>query len=130
MARLARATAGAVFGHNGGDSTVSVAAVNVSTAGGGAFTGGATNPIQTYSSDGPRRIFFNPNGTEITPGNVLFGSEWGRDLKKPDITAADCVTTTTPGFISFCGTSAAASHAAAIAALLPSRPLLHPHPPP
>ena len=120
--RLARATAGAVFGHNGGDSTVSVAAANVSTAGGGAFTGGATNPIQTYSSDGPRRIFFNPNGTEITPGNVLFGTGGGRDLKKPDVTAADCVTTTTPGFISFCGTSAAAPHAAAIAALLKSAP--------
>jgi hypothetical protein len=120
--RLARATAGAVFGHNGGDSTVSVAAANVSSAGGGAFTGGLTNPIETYSSDGPRRMFFNPNGTAITPGNVLFGTNGGRSLQKPDVTAADCVTTTTPGFISFCGTSSAAAHAAAIAALLTSAP--------
>jgi subtilisin family serine protease len=120
--RLTLATAGAVVGHNGGDGTISVAAANVSTAGGGAFTGGATNPIQTYSSDGPRRIFFNPDGSAITPGNVLFGTSGGRSLQKPDITAADCVTTTTPGFIPFCGTSAAAPHAAAIAALLKSAP--------
>jgi hypothetical protein len=118
--RLTLATAGAVVGHNGGDGTISVAAANVSTAGGGAFTGGATNPIQTYSSDGPRKIFFNPDGSAITPGNVLFGTSGGRSLQKPDITAADCVTTTTPGFIPFCGTSAAAPHAAAIAALLKS----------
>jgi hypothetical protein len=118
--RLSVSTAGAVVGHNGSESTVSVAAVNVSTAGGGAFTGGGANPVQTYSSDGPRRIFYNPNGSEITPGNVLFGAGGGRELRKPDITAADCVTTTTPGFIPFCGTSAAAPHAAAIAALLKS----------
>ena len=120
--RLTFATDGAIFGHNGGDSTISVAATSVTTAGGGVFTGGTTNPIETYSSDGPRRIFYNPDGSAITPGNVLFGTGGGRDLKKPDITAADCVTTTTPDFIPFCGTSAAAPHAAAIAALLKSAP--------
>ena len=117
-----RHRAGRSFGHNGGENTITVAAVNVSTAGGGAFTGGAANPVETYSSDGPRRIFYNPYGTAITPGNVLFGTGGGRDLQKPDVTAADCVTTTTPGFTSFCGTSAAAPHAAAIAALLKSAP--------
>jgi hypothetical protein len=120
--RLTYATAGAVFGHNGGEGTISVAAANVGSAGGGAFTGGAANPIATYSSDGPRRIFYEPSGVAITPGNVLFATSGGRDLQKPDITAADCVTTTTPGFIPFCGTSAAAPHAAAIAALLKSGP--------
>ncbi len=120
--RLSSSTARAIFGHNGGGSTVSVAATNVSTAGGGAFTGGATNPVETYSSDGPRRIFYNPNGSAVTPGNVLFGTYGGQDLLKPDLTAADCVTTTTPGYTSFCGTSAAAPHAAAIAALLKSAP--------
>ncbi|HSD66746.1 MAG TPA: S8 family serine peptidase, partial [Vicinamibacteria bacterium] len=118
--RLAPSTAGAVVGHNGGESTLSVAATNVASAGGGAFTGGAANPIQTYSSDGPRRVFYNPDGSPITPGNVLFGTGGGRDLQKPDLTAADCVTTTTPGFVPFCGTSAAAPHAAAIAALAKS----------
>ena len=120
--RLSIATKGAVFGHNGGENTISVAAAHVATASGGAFTGGSANPVEAYSSDGPRRIFYNPNGTAITPGNVLFGTGGGRELQKPDLTAADCVTTTTPGFISFCGTSAAAPHAAAIAALLKSAP--------
>ena len=119
-AGLSLSTAGAIVGHNGGASTISVAATNVSTAGGGTFSGGATNPVETYSSDGPRRMFYNPNGSAITPGNVLFGSNGGRLLQKPDITAADCVVTTTPGFSPFCGTSAAAPHAAAIAALLKS----------
>jgi hypothetical protein len=118
--RLSIATARAVVGHNGGDGTISVAAADVASAGGGAFTGGATNPVETYSSDGPRRMFYNPDGSAITAGNVLFATSGGRDLQKPDITAADCVTTTTPGFIPFCGTSAAAPHAAAIAAVLKS----------
>ena len=39
-------------------------------------------------------------------------------LQKPDLTAADRVSTATPGFETFPGTSAAASHAAAIAALM------------
>ena len=118
--RLSISTPRAVVGHNGGESTISVAAANVASAGGGAFTGGSANPVEAYSSDGPRRLFYYPNGTAITPGNVLFGTGGGRDLKKPDITAADCVTTTTPDFAPFCGTSAAAPHAAAIAGLLKS----------
>ncbi len=120
--RLAIATRGAIFGHNGGENTISVAAANVSSASGGAFTGGAANPVETYSSDGPRKLFYLPDGSAITPGNVLFGTGGGRDIRKPDITAADCVSTTTPGFSPFCGTSAAAPHAAAIAALLKSAP--------
>ena len=43
---------------------------------------------------------------------------WHLPRQKPDLTAADCVSTSTPGFPVFCGTSAAAPHAAAIAALL------------
>jgi subtilisin family serine protease len=120
--RLTHATAGAIVGHNGGESTISVAATNVSTAAGGTFTGGSANPVETYSSDGPRRMFYDPGGTAITPGKVTFASGGGRDLQKPDITAADCVSTTTPGFAPFCGTSAAAPHAAAIAALVKSVP--------
>ena len=81
------------------------------------------NPVETFSSDGPRKIFFYPDGTAITPGNYLFATNGGKTLKKPDVTAADGVFTTTPGFIPFYGTSAAAPHAAGIAALvLQARP--------
>ena len=111
-------TAGSTFGHNAAANTVSVAAVNVATAGGGAFTGGAANPVETYSSDGPRKMFYQPNGTAITPGNFLFGTSGGTTLNKVDMAAADCGSTSTPGFITFCGTSAAAPTAAAIAALI------------
>ena len=116
--RLSTSSARATFGHNAGASTISVGATDVRPVGGGAFTGGAANPVETYSSDGPRRMFYNASGTAITPGNVLFGTFGGQELLKPDITAADCGITTTPGFSPFCGTSAAAPHAGAIAALL------------
>jgi hypothetical protein len=116
--RLSFNTEGAVVGHNGGASTISLAATDVRPVGANPFT--APKPVQTYSSDGPRRMFLNPNGTAITPGNVLFGTNGGLTLQKPDLTAADCGITTTPGFITFCGTSAAAPHAAAIAAVLKS----------
>ena len=79
--------------------------------------------VEYYSSDGPRRIFFQGNGTAITPGNLT--STGGQVLQKPDITAADCVSVTgVGGFHSpFCGTSAAAPHAGAIAALAKSKNL-------
>ena len=55
---------------------------------------------------------------EITPGNRT--ATGGVVRQKPDVTAADGVSTTVEGFASFYGTSAAAAHAAAIAALLKS----------
>jgi len=116
--RLAIGTAGQTFGHNAAGSAFTVAAVNVATAGGGGFVGGGTNPVETFSSDGPRRIFYDPSGNAITPGNILFGTNGGQALQKPDLAAADGVSTAAPGFGSFFGTSAAAPHAAAIAGLL------------
>src|SRR5215831_552038 len=116
--RLAIGTAGQTFGHNAAGSAFTVAAVNVATAGGGVFVGGGTNPVETFSSDGPRRIFYDPSGNAITPGNILFGTNGGQALQKPDLAAADGVSTAAPGFGSFFGTSAAAPHAAAIAGLL------------
>ena len=119
-ARLTTSTNGNVRGHNasGAANAFSVAATNVANSFPGAFVGGATNPVETFSSDGPRRIFFTPGGTPITPGD--FSSTGGTVLQKPDITAADGVTSSAaiPGFYPFFGTSAAAPHAAAIAALL------------
>ena len=127
--RLSIGTAGSTFGHNAGVHTFSTAAVYWNSAHTGArlFTGGAANPIEAFSSDGPRKIFFNPDGTAITPGNFLFSSNGGLTLQKPDGAAADGVTTRTPGFNPFFGTSAAAPHAAAIAALVKSaNPALSP----
>ena len=116
---LTIATSGATFGHNAGLNTVSTAATywNSAKTGSRPFTGFA-NTNETFSSDGPRKIFYQPNGTPITPGNVLFATNGGTTLIKPDVAAADGVVTRTPGFNPFFGTSAAAPHAAAIAALV------------
>lgn len=82
------------------------------------FVGGASNPTESFSSDGPRRMFYHSNGVPITPGNFLFGTNGGILLIKPDIAAADGVSCRTPGFSPFYGTSAASPHAGAVAALV------------
>jgi hypothetical protein len=116
--RLAINTGGQVRGHNSAVNAFCVAAVpaaNATTA----FTAAAK--VENFSSDGLRRMFFNANGTAITPGN--FTSTGGAVRQKPDIAAADGVRTTLPadsGLNPFYGTSAAAPHAGAIAALLKS----------
>ena len=114
--RLAIQTAGNLYGHSAAENAVSVAMVDVRTAAGSGNVFNGTESVRTGNSDGPRRIFFEPDGTAITAGN--FSSTGGELLQKPDLTAATCVTTATPGFSTFCGTSAAAPHAAAIAALM------------
>src|SRR5262249_7421942 len=50
--------------------------------------------------------------------NVLFGTNGGVVLQKPDITAADGGVAHSPGWDPFFGTSAAAPHAAGVAALV------------
>lgn len=117
--RLAFATAGQTWGHSAAASAFSVAAVNAATAGGGSFAGGASNPVETFSSDGPRRVFFTAAGAAITPGN--FSATGGTVRQKPDCAAADGVSCATPGFNPFYGTSAAAPHGAGIAALIIER---------
>ncbi len=125
--QLGVATDGTTVGHSAAADAFSVAAVNVAVAGNGPFTGGPTHPVEVFSADGPRRIFYNADGTPITPGNVLFGTGGGTVRQKPDIAAADGVATATPGFNPFFGTSAAAPHAAAIAGLVKSAiPILTP----
>ena len=113
---LEHVTAGQTFGHPAAENAIGVAAVSAVSAGGdgGAFNG--SESVETFSSDGPRRIFFQPDGAAITPGD--FSSTGGEVLDKPDLAAADRVSTSTPGFENFLGTSAAAPHAAAIAALM------------
>jgi len=120
-ARISINTNGATFGHNAGASTLTVAATPAQTT---IFTSGNQSP-ESYSSDGPRKIFFHPDGTAITPGNFLFSTNGGTTLSKVDFTAADCGQSAVSGFNPFCGTSAAAPTAAAIAALmLPANPSL------
>jgi subtilisin family serine protease len=58
---------------------------------------------------------------------AIFLSTGGTVRRKLDLAAADCVATATPGFDPFCGTSAVAPHAAAIAGLvLSAQPTLTP----
>lgn len=120
--RLAISTPGVIYGHNGSLNSISVAATPAGPAQANASVGpfpnahSASNTVEQFSSDGPRRIFYQADGTPITPGDV--SSTGGQLLQKPDITAADGVTTTTPNFIPFFGTSAAAPQAGAMMALL------------
>jgi subtilisin-like proprotein convertase family protein len=129
---LARSTDGAIFGHPMAANAFAVAATPAANfaappnpAGPFPFPFHASNSVELFSSDGPRRIFFNADSTAITPGD--FAATGGLLRQKPDITAADGVMTNVAGFTLFFGTSAAAPHAAAIAALLKSaNPLLTP----
>jgi hypothetical protein len=116
--RLNFSTEGDTHGHNAASGAYGVAAVCAVCTFPAVFS--SANMVETFSSDGPRRIFFNGNGTAITPGN--FSSNGGTVLQKPDVTAADGVSVSGAGGFptKFYGTSAAAPHAAAIAALIRS----------
>ena len=117
---LAVATAGQTHGHSSTTAPFSFGVAATPAQGPFPNPFSAANVVETFSSDGPRRILYNGNGTAITPGNV--SSTGGVVLNKPDLTAAD------GGFVSgagdfptpFFGTSAAAPHAAAIAAVFKS----------
>ena len=77
-----------------------------------------TDKTETFSSDGPRRSFFQGDGTAFTPGN--FSSTGGTVFQQPLIAASDGNSVTgVGGFGSpFYGTSCAAPTAAAIAGLI------------
>ena len=116
--RLAIATAGETHGHSApaAVNAFGVAATPVGPAYPSPFSPAAD--VETFSSDGPRRFFFNADGSAITPGN--FSATGGQLVQKPDLAAADGVSCAAPGFATFFGTSAAAPHAGAIAALVKS----------
>ena len=113
---LEHATDGQAFGHSAAKNAFSVAAVEAGEANGGAFKDNLPLSVEPFSSDGPRRMFYDANGNPVTPGDFL--STGGEVRRVPDLTAADGVAVATPAFNPFFGTSAAAAHAAAIAGLL------------
>ena len=119
-------TQGAIIGHAATSGVVGVGAVGVNTTngsqgGGTIFLGGAQNPVEKYSADGPRRIFFDQYGTPLTAGAFTFASGGGAVRAKPDLLAADGGQSTPVGYAPFFyGTSASAPHAAAIGALVKS----------
>lgn len=129
--RLTVFTTGNTHGHSCAADAYGVAAAAASAGNtvSGVFT--TASRAETFSSDGPRRIFYNVDGSPVTPGNILFATNGGVVRQKPDITAADGVATSGnslgAGLNPFSGTSAAAPHAGAIAALLKSaKPSLTP----
>lgn len=98
-----------IYGHAGAASAISVAAIPFSS----------TTAPEKYSSRGPVTHYFGPVEGPI-PAPPLLPPE---EVAKPDVTATDCGATTffasfVGGIWRFCGTSAAAPHAAAVAALL------------
>jgi hypothetical protein len=102
-----------IYGHAGTAAAITLAAVG--------YTQSATAPSEPerYSSRGPVTHYFGPvNGT--TPASKLSSAEV---VKKPNVTATDCASTSFFASLSsdgwhFCGTSEAAPHAAAVAALM------------
>jgi len=111
-------TNGATSGHSTAEGGFGVGAIRISSSKTSSFFNDAkTKTLQPdyFSSDGPRRIYFD-NGIAVTPGNFL--SSGGKIRNKPDFLSTNGCLTATPGFSSFYGTSAAAPHAAALAALI------------
>jgi hypothetical protein len=97
-----------VYGHAGSPNVIGVGAVPFNQ----------SNAVEPYSSHGPVTHYFGPV-TSTTPAPAVTP----QTIQKPDFVASDCVSTTffvaiesVPGF-HFCGTSAAAPHAAAVIAL-------------
>ena len=92
----------AIFGHPAASGVLATAAFDWMT----------PNTIEAFSSQGPVSI--------ISPSDAAISSRAAiSELRqKPEISAPDGVSTTAPGFATFFGTSAAAPHAAAVAALV------------
>ncbi len=101
-----------IFGHNGAKDGITVAAISH----------GTLSAPEPYSSRGPVAHYFGPVDG-VAPAEQLATPSV---LAKPDVTATDCGRTSFfvpagPDTYRFCGTSAAAPHTAAVAALMRQR---------
>ncbi|MBV8200429.1 MAG: S8 family serine peptidase [Acidobacteria bacterium] len=126
--QLQLATAGCTRGHSSAAAAFGIAAAPAAAGLGPPAPNGpfphpydATQLLEPFTCDGPRRIFYDVNGN-LLPGAPAgdFSSTGGVVRQKPDLTAADGVSTDVNNFRPFFGTSASAPHAAAIAGLLRS----------
>jgi hypothetical protein len=98
-----------IYGHAGATSAIAVAAVPFNDSG----------EVEFYSSRGPVTHYFEPFKGPVAADPIPGGEE----ISKPDVAATDCGRTTFFAFLSggvwhFCGTSAAAPHAAGAVALM------------
>jgi hypothetical protein len=98
-----------IFGHSGARDAMSIGAIRYNS----------SSAPERYSSRGPVSRYFGP-ADGAGPAEPLASPEV---LSKPDVVATDCGATTffafeEAGVWRFCGTSAAAPHAAAVAALM------------
>jgi len=96
-----------IFGHFGSATAVTLAAVPFAN----------SSIVEPYSSRGPTTHYYGPV-TSVDPAPAIIP----QTIDKPDLSATDCGVTTFFGLLDgtdwrFCGTSAAAPHAAAVAAL-------------
>lgn len=101
-----------IYGHAGSTAAITLGAVLDSE------TRGEPKEPEPYSSRGPVTHYFGPVDG-ITPAEEIPAEV----IAKPDLTATDCGSTTffaqiIEGAYHFCGTSEAAPHAAAVAALM------------
>jgi subtilisin family serine protease len=99
-----------IYGHAGSDSAIALGAVPAPAVGG--------NAPEAYSSRGPAKHFFGPVSGKTPAAEIP-----EETIAKPDVVATDCGATTFfaqffSGAWRFCGTSAAAPHAAGVAALM------------
>lgn len=101
-----------IYGHAGAAGAIAVAAVPFDD----------SSEPEFYSSRGPVTHYYGPVDGTIPAPQLLTPEE----LSKPEVAATDCGATTffarrpkaEPGVWRFCGTSAAAPHAAGVAALM------------